>query len=212
MSDHPTFADSIMRSVLASPATLAKLAARGMFASVPLNMPQDIHSANLEIRFEGEVTERSIIEVYAPGDDTGWAVMYKPSEAGLHTGETELIWGKWELVREGHEFSRAASKAKREAGEIQLVDESSKFELTDREAEKESDTDMMPYEGAEVPLADDDGELSLADALGVLSGANEEFELAEREADKEADKEAAAARPSGVFGLAHASFGANEDY
>ncbi len=207
MSDHPTFADSIMRTVLSSPVTLAKLAARGMFASVPLCMPQDIHSANLKILFEGEVTERSIIEVYAPGDETGWAVAYKPSEAGLHTGETELIWGRWELVREGHEFSRAASKAKREAGAVQLVDEASKFELTDREAEKESDTDMMTYEGSEVPLTDDDGELSLADALGI-----EAFELADKEAAKQADKEAAVQPASGVFGLAHASFGANEDH
>lgn len=100
-----------------------------MFASVPLNMPQDIHSANLVILFEGEVTERSIIEVYAPGDETGWAVVYKPSVDGKHTGETELIWGRWGLVREGHEFSRAASKAKRLRGEEQLVDSS-----TDREA------------------------------------------------------------------------------
>ncbi len=168
MSDHPTFADSIMRAVLASPATLAKLAARGMFASVPLNMPQDIHSANLEIRFEGKVTERSIIEVYAPGDETGWAVMYKSSEAGLHTGETELIWGRWELVRDGHEHSRIASKAKRAAGEVQLVDEPSKFELTDREAEKESASGFglgdalgidMEDEGAgsELPVPADSG-------------------------------------------------------
>ncbi len=110
MSNHPTFADSIMRSVLASPATLAKLAARGMFASVPLGMPQDLHSINLQILFEGEVTTRSILEVYAPGDETGWAVAYMLDGKGSPTGETELIWGKWELVRGAIEADIEADK------------------------------------------------------------------------------------------------------
>ena len=100
MSKHPSYAVSVLGAVLTSPATLAKLAARGMFASVPLSMPQDIHRADIKILFEGEVSERSIIEVYAPGDETGWAVVYKPGpNDGSFTGETELIWGQWKLVR-----------------------------------------------------------------------------------------------------------------
>jgi hypothetical protein len=138
MSDHPSVAESIMHNVLTSPVTLAKLAARGMFVSVPLNMPQDIHSVDWTILFDGEPTIKSIIEIYAPGDNTGWAVAYKPNVDGKHTGETELIFGQWQLVRGKHDFSRASAKAKREAGESPLVDEKAKFELTDRELEKEA--------------------------------------------------------------------------
>lgn len=104
MSKHPTFAASILSAVLSPPATLAKLAARGMFASVPLNMPPDIYSANLQILFEGEVTTKSILEVYAPGDESGWAVVYKSDEDGKFVAETELVWGKWELVRESANY------------------------------------------------------------------------------------------------------------
>lgn len=136
MSEHPTFAESILRNVLSSPATLAKLAARGLFASVPLNMPPDIHNVDWTILFEDEPCTKSIIEVYAPGDESGWAVCYKPSVDDVHTGETELIFGRWQLVRGEHDFSRVSAKAKREAGESPMVDEASKFELTDRELEK----------------------------------------------------------------------------
>ncbi len=160
MSDHPTFAASIMRTVLTSPATLAKLAARGMFASVSLGMPQDIHSANIQILFDGEVTTKSIIEVYAPGDETGWAVAYVPSKDGKHTGETELIWGKWELVRDGHDFSRASSKAKREAGEVQLVD------VADMNSRGEPTMPDLDRAG-ETPHPDADIEADIEGALGI---------------------------------------------
>ena len=99
MSEHLTFAASVLRTILTSPATLTKLAARGMFASKPLNMPPDIHSGNITILCDGEVSHKPVIEVYAPGDETGWAVVYKPTEDGGYTGETELIFGKWLLCR-----------------------------------------------------------------------------------------------------------------
>ena len=137
MSEHPTFAKDVLRNVLTPLVTLDKLAAQGLFVSVPLNLPHDIHHVDWTILFDGEPCSKSITEVYAPGDDTGWAVCYKPGDNNEHTGETELIHGHWQLVRGAHDFSRVSLKAKREAGEKPLVDEPSKFELTDRELEKE---------------------------------------------------------------------------
>ena len=171
MSKHPSYAVSVLGAVLTSPATLAKLAARGMFASVPLSMPQDIHTADIKILFEGEVSERSIIEVYAPGDETGWAVVYKPGVDGAHTGETELIWGQWLLVRGKVDFSREESKAAREAGELAMVDEPHKFQLTDQRDEK-ARADDKGCVGYGIDVGDDEPllpglEMSLEDEVEV---------------------------------------------
>lgn len=110
MSVFPTFANNILQSVLSPPATLAKMAARGMFASVPLNMPPDISRGNLVVHFEGVVTEHSVIECYAPGDETGWAVVLKADADGQHRGQVDLIWGKWLLVRNDPSVKAAEPK------------------------------------------------------------------------------------------------------
>lgn len=96
----PSFAKDILETVLSSPVTLSKLAASGMFASVLLGIPSDVHNADFKIHYEGVLTKRSVLEVYAPGDETGWAVVYKEAVDGFHTGEIELIWGKWELFQD----------------------------------------------------------------------------------------------------------------
>ena len=114
-------ADKILAQTLTSPATLAKLAARGMFASIPLNMPPDIHNANITICLKGVPIKRGVLECYAPGDETGWAVVYKLEVDGLHTGEVELIYGVWTLHREAPDFSREAQKAKQQFVDVDHV-------------------------------------------------------------------------------------------
>ncbi len=106
----PSFAKTLLEAVLTSPATLAKLSARGMFVSIPLGIPGDVHNANYKIYFNGLLTKRSVLECYAPGDDSGWAVVYKEAVDGMHTGEIELIWGQWELTRGEADYSRKAQK------------------------------------------------------------------------------------------------------
>ncbi|KKL14100.1 hypothetical protein LCGC14_2519170 [marine sediment metagenome] len=111
----PSVAKYMLATVLSSPVTLAKFAASGMFASVLLMIPQDVHSADIKVHYEGVLTKRFVLEVYAPGDETGWAVVYKEAVDGIHTGEVELILGKWELFRGETDYSREAQKGKREA-------------------------------------------------------------------------------------------------
>ena len=154
MSKHPSYAVSVLGAVLTSPATLAKLAARGMFASVPLSMPPDIHSANIKTLFEGEVTEQSIIEVYAPGDETGWAVVYKPRGDGMHTGETELIWGQWEL-------KRGARSTPTEVVKVEMVEEDTAedvgvLDLADEDEPLTDETEI------ELPLGERAGRAAMA--------------------------------------------------
>ncbi len=111
----PSFAKGILEAVLSPPVTLSKLAAQGMFASIPLNIPPDVQNADLKIQYEGVLTKRSVLEVYAPGDETGWAIVYKEAVDGFHSGEVELIWGKWELFRGETDYSRTSQNAKWEA-------------------------------------------------------------------------------------------------
>ncbi len=100
----------ILGKLLTPPVTLAKLAAAGKFASVPLGLPLDVQTVDWEILFEGEPTKYIPIEIYAPGDESGWAVVYVPTEDGSHCGQAELISGRWELSRLGHNFSRDSGK------------------------------------------------------------------------------------------------------
>ncbi len=99
-------AADILGALLTSPVTLSKLAAEGKFASVPLGLPTDIKSVNWSILFEGSICALSILEIYAPGDETGWAVVYKPPVEGMQCGEIEVIHGRWTLERGRHDFSR----------------------------------------------------------------------------------------------------------
>lgn len=98
----PSFAQKILETVLSPPVALSKLsklAAQGMFASVLLDIPSNVHNADFKIHYEGVPTKRSVLEVYAPGDETGCAAVYKESVNSFHSGEVELIWGKWELFQ-----------------------------------------------------------------------------------------------------------------
>ncbi len=81
--------------------TLTSLAAAGRFASSPLKIPTDVHSAKFRFLLNGQEfrpDSPSIVEIYAPGDDTGWAVVYIDNEVPF-TGGTELIRGDWRIYR-----------------------------------------------------------------------------------------------------------------
>ncbi len=103
-------AAEILGTLLTSPTTLEKLGAAGIFASVPLSMPRDVQTVDWKILFEGEPTVHLPIEVYAPGDESGWAVVTKLAEDGTYCGQTELIRGRWELIRGPHDFKRDSGK------------------------------------------------------------------------------------------------------
>ncbi len=78
--------------------TLEQLAAEGKFASSDLQLPQDLHSADFTFYLDDVKQEDGYIkEVYAPGDSSGWAVIYAKSKP--HTGETELIRGNWAFTK-----------------------------------------------------------------------------------------------------------------
>ncbi len=113
-------AAKLLRQTLTSPATLAKLAARGMFASVLLNMPPDVCNGDITTYLNGVSTKHGVLEVYAPGDETGWAVVCKD---GNHTGETELIYGVWTLHREPVEigFVTGGVIEVEEVGEVDVM-------------------------------------------------------------------------------------------
>ena len=103
-------AANILGNLLTSPVTLEKMGAEGKFASVPLSIPRDVQTVDWTILFEGKPTTYFPIEVYAPGDESGWAVVYKPADDGSHTGQSELIHGRWELIRGSHKFNRDSGK------------------------------------------------------------------------------------------------------
>ncbi len=64
---------------LASLTTLEQLAAEGKYVSAANHLPLDWASAQWEFSLDGvvqdHIKEMMIQEVYAPGDDTGWAVV-----------------------------------------------------------------------------------------------------------------------------------------
>lgn len=102
-------AADILGKLLTSPVTLEKLAAAGKFASMPLMLPQDVCTVDWRILLDGELLSCYVVEVYAPGNETGWAVVYKDTEAG-RIGEMELIYGNWELIRGPHDDDKPARK------------------------------------------------------------------------------------------------------
>ena len=73
--------------------TLNSLAAEGKFASADLQIPSNVSSwEDVEIFLDGVKHEGSIFEIYAPGDDTGWAVIYtKEDDKKFY----DLIHGNW---------------------------------------------------------------------------------------------------------------------
>ncbi len=171
-------AAKILAQTLTSPATLAELAARGMFASVLLNMPSDIHNANLTICFKGIKTKRNVLECYAPGDETGWAVVYKNAEDIVeHTHETELIYGVWTLHREPVkkiEFVEApgdAPKVEEPGAGINLDMVPAAFDLEEiiTEASKAYDGDKGPTDGEIIAAVK--GKADLADVIVRMSAA-----------------------------------------
>ncbi len=74
--------------------TLASLAAEGKFASINHQLPINYNDCRCFLNGE-EYT--SIVEVYAPGDDSGWALAYVRAN-----GEQNqvLVHGNWKIVRE----------------------------------------------------------------------------------------------------------------
>ena len=83
---------------LASITTLEQLAAEGKFASSPLYLPEDVHSDDWKFWLNGKLFKGFIKEIYAPGDSTGWAVVW-PREDKNRYLETELIRGNWTMKR-----------------------------------------------------------------------------------------------------------------
>ena len=100
MQVHKSIEEEYLANILALPDTLEKLTDEGVFFSLPLSMPSDIASSHWNVLLESEETEISVIEVYTPKEGEGWAVCYKPLHNGYHTGKTEIIYGRWEVVRE----------------------------------------------------------------------------------------------------------------
>lgn len=82
--------------------TLEKLAAEGKFCSSPLNIPANVHKVDYVFYLDG-VKQNNIFltEVYAPGDDTGWAVVYRGrGDKGHLLGEDgepimDVVRGNW---------------------------------------------------------------------------------------------------------------------
>lgn len=83
--------------------TLGQLATEGKYANAELTIPGDIDDPTREwqFRLNGGLLEdgRFIKEIYAPGDHTGWAVLYIKRTGDHHTGETELVRGRWTIRR-----------------------------------------------------------------------------------------------------------------
>lgn len=87
---------------LAPIATLASLAAEGKYASVEYSLPDDIMNEELDWVFtlDGRRFMGFVKEIYAPGDHSGWAVVYPEREPGQKfTGKTELVRGSWSMKR-----------------------------------------------------------------------------------------------------------------
>lgn len=82
--------------------TLIKLASEGKFMSSPLHIPEDVHKGNWVFFLDGislkdgPYKNRFLKEIYAPGDESGYVVMYLESdEDGFTAALTEVIHGNW---------------------------------------------------------------------------------------------------------------------
>ena len=86
--------------------TLERLAAESKFASVELSLPIDVCTTEFRFTLNGKpYTEFMIKEIYAPGDDTGWAVIYTPIRDDM-VHRTRVVYGNWGLHRIGCDTSR----------------------------------------------------------------------------------------------------------
>ncbi len=85
--------------------TLSSLAAEDKYASVVHGLPWDVNTAGFRFSFnDAPLPEKSYIEeIYAPGDESGWAIVIeytertedKPSQRS-----TRLVHGNWKMWRE----------------------------------------------------------------------------------------------------------------
>lgn len=77
--------------------TLSKLAAESKFASSDLDMPDNHLLYDYEFFLDGEKQDVMLIEIYAPGDSTGWALVWEEVAPGKR--DTKLVRGKWTMTR-----------------------------------------------------------------------------------------------------------------
>lgn len=78
--------------------TLESLAAEGKFASVEKQLPIDIHASDFKFTLDGEAFDGFVAEIYAPGDDTGWAVVYEKHQSG-QSHKQKLVRGDWRFEK-----------------------------------------------------------------------------------------------------------------
>lgn len=83
--------------------TLEKLAAEGKYANVDLAIPHDVLGTDLNVEMAGvDTRDYPVLEVYAPGDDSGWAVVYDSPERKRNNRSyllTKIIHGNWSISR-----------------------------------------------------------------------------------------------------------------
>lgn len=85
---------------LASAETLTKLAAEGKFLSSRLELPTDWSTTDFAFYLDGvKQTDDALFfkEIYAPGDESGWAVIYNRTEPW--DGGTRVVYGRWTVKR-----------------------------------------------------------------------------------------------------------------
>ncbi len=75
--------------------TLERLAAEGKFVSATHELPPDVCTARRDIWLNGRPYHEPVAEIYAPGDESGWAVVFDD----LDTGNTSLVKGNWSFRR-----------------------------------------------------------------------------------------------------------------
>lgn len=78
--------------------TLASLAAQCKYISAVHMLPGDLHEADWRFSLNGEPLPEGTFckEVYAPGDESGWAIVFRKP---FRNGAVELIRGNWKIWR-----------------------------------------------------------------------------------------------------------------
>ncbi len=79
--------------------TLERLAAEGKYLSVAHHLPHDHTQQDFTFFYNGKEIDklRYFIEMYAPGDDTGWAVLYGKDHSDRQY-DLEVIRGNWSFT------------------------------------------------------------------------------------------------------------------
>lgn len=75
--------------------TMESLCAQGKFVSASLKLPNDHLDCDWKFTLNG-VEHEDIAEVYAPGDDTGWAVVYAKCKDSVRK---YYVHGNWSIQR-----------------------------------------------------------------------------------------------------------------